>query len=63
MNKKCKGLASILILVVAISYSVFLMVEPAIAQTTPSPTVPSFTLQVIDEKGTVPTTYLAGDSI
>ena len=62
MDKQRKSLASVLILVIAISWLVLLMVKPACAQTISPPSVPSFTVQVIDEKGTVPTTYSLNSS-
>jgi len=56
MGNRSEGLALALMLVMAISTASLLMVIPAKAQTIPTPSVPSFTLQFVDNSYNVPTT-------
>jgi hypothetical protein len=65
MGNTSKTITLVLIGVIAISCFSLLLAEPVSAQTStplPTPSVPTFTLQVKEVKGTVPTTYSLNSS-
>ena len=57
MGKFSKNLASILILIVAISSLTILVVKPTNAQSIPKPSVPEFILKYVDYSYDIPPTY------
>ncbi len=57
MNRTSKGFAVFIILIMAISSLSLIMVEPVSAQTIPKPSVPQFSIQVVDYSYDVPTKY------
>ena len=57
MSKISKTLALFLTLIIALSCLTLLTISPANAQTTPKPSIPQFSIQVVDYSYDVPTKY------